>query len=178
MADRVFNLPSSPSWEFTSAQPIRSAFPLWLIYGIPMYILRWLWQGFRRDEPPPWLIFYTLRGVMFILSFVLEDWAVHELVPIKRQRRLAIILIASSYVTWTWQTHTFSNSIDTLLVLWCLVLVERMIGESQASPQKRAGLAHPAILAFLLIFGIFNRITFPAFIFLPSLQLIPYFKQR
>ena len=143
-----------------------------------MHVLRWLWQGFRRDEPPPWLIFYTLRGVMFTLSFVLEDWAVHELVPTKRQRRLAIILIASNYVTWTWQTHTFSNSIDTLLVLWCLVLVDRITGESQMSPQKRSRLAPPTILAFLLVVGIFNRITFPAFVILPALQLIPHFQRQ
>ena len=178
VSDRIFDYPSSPAWEFTSSHPIRSALPLWLVYGIPMYILRWLWQGFRHDEPPPWLIFYMLRGVMFTLSFVLEDWALHELVPVTRQRRVAMFLIASSYVTWTWQTHTFSNSIETVVVLWCLVLVDRITGESQRSPQKRSRLAPPAILAFLLVFGVFNRITFPAFVFVPLLQLIPHFQRK
>ena len=66
---------------------------------------------------------------MFILSFVLEDWAIHELVHSPRYRRQAVVLVASSYVTWTLQTHTFSNSIETLAVLWSLVLIERIVAE-------------------------------------------------
>jgi len=60
------------------------------------------------------------------MSFVLEDWALYELLPTPRQRRVGILLVASSYVTWTWQSHTFSNSIETLLVLWTLVLLHRI----------------------------------------------------
>jgi phosphatidylinositol glycan class Z len=64
---------------------------------------------------------------MFTLSFVLEDWALQELVQSPRQRRVAIMLVASSYVTWTYQSHTFSNSIETLVVLWSLALIQRII---------------------------------------------------
>jgi phosphatidylinositol glycan class Z len=64
---------------------------------------------------------------MFALSFVLEDWALHELVSSPRHRRVAILLVASSYVTWTYQTHTFSNSIETLAVAWSLVLIDRIV---------------------------------------------------
>ena len=64
---------------------------------------------------------------MFVLSFVLEDWAIHELVQSPRHRRLAAILVASSYVTWTYQTHTFSNSVETLAVLWTLVMIQRIL---------------------------------------------------
>ena len=66
---------------------------------------------------------------MFMLSFVLEDWAIHDLVQPPGHRRLAVALVASSYVTWTYQTHTFSNSIETLAVLWSLVLMQRILGE-------------------------------------------------
>jgi GPI mannosyltransferase 4 len=66
---------------------------------------------------------------MFILSFVLEDWAIHELVHFPQHRQQAVVLVASSYVTWTFQTHTFSNSIETLLVLWSLVLIERIANQ-------------------------------------------------
>ena len=75
---------------------------------------------------PPRVVYYTLRILMFIASFVLEDWAVYELVPNPRHRRIAVILVASSYVTWTYQTHTFSNSVETILVLWSLVLTQRI----------------------------------------------------
>ena len=49
---RVFDYPVHETWEFTSAHPIRSVFPLWLAYGWPMYILRWLWEGFGYDVSP------------------------------------------------------------------------------------------------------------------------------
>lgn len=64
---------------------------------------------------------------MFLLSFVLEDWALHEQIASIRHRRIAVLLVASSYVTWTFQTHTFSNSIETLAVLWSLVLIQRIL---------------------------------------------------
>lgn len=64
---------------------------------------------------------------MFLFSFVLEDWAIYELVPSPRHRRATVVLVASSYVTWTYQTHTFSNSLETLLVAWGLVLIRRMV---------------------------------------------------
>ena len=113
--------------------------------------------------------FYTLRTLMFILSFVLEDWALHELITNPRERTRAIALVASSYVTWTFQTHTFSNSIETLLVLWCIVLMRR-IRENSDSTMASACIG----LAFMGVLGIFNRITFPAFLVIPSLQLIPH----
>jgi len=92
-----------------------------------MLILRSLWGGLWNDELPPYVVYWTLRVLMFTLSFVLEDWALQELVNSPRQRRTAIILMASSYVTWTYQTHTFSNAGETLVLLWCLVLISRIL---------------------------------------------------
>ena len=91
-----------------------------------MYILRWLWEGFGYDVSPS-VVYWTLRLLMLTLSVVMEDWAIHELVASPRARRVAVLLVASSYVTWTFQTHTFSNSIETLLVLWSLVLIQRIV---------------------------------------------------
>jgi phosphatidylinositol glycan class Z len=131
-----------------------------------MTILKWIWEGLGYGSVPPMVAFYTLRTVMFILSFVLEDWALHELIPGPRERTRAIALVASSYVTWTYQTHTFS--IETLLVLWCIVLMRR-IRENSESTMASACIG----LAFMGVLGIFNRITFPAFLIIPSLQLFP-----
>lgn len=124
---KIFSFPHHLTWEFTSTKPIRSVFPLWPVYGLPMIVLRWVWTETGKEEVAPQIVYYTLRALMFILSFVLEDWAIHELVPSPRQRRAAVVLVASSYVTWTYQTHTFSNSIETLVVLWSLVLVQRIL---------------------------------------------------
>lgn len=127
---------------------------------------------------------------MFILSFVLEDWAIHELLHSLRHRRQAVILVASSYVTWTYQSHTFSNSIETLLVAWSLVLIERIVREKVGFGtcfpiltmtkylQNRSSVLSCGILSFIIVFGVFNRITFPAFILIPGLQLLPHFLSR
>ncbi|KAJ2907196.1 GPI mannosyltransferase 4 [Zalerion maritima] len=171
---QIFSYPVRHTWEFTSDHPIRSVLPLWPVYGLPMLLLRWLWIGNGNDgEIPPIAVFWSLRVLMFIISFVLEDWAIHELIQSPRQRRTAVLLVASSYVTWTYQTHTFSNSVETLIVAWCLVLIERIA----ESPHKSSLLAC-SILGMVAVFGLFNRITFPAFLLIPGLRLIPYFWNR
>ena len=123
----IFSFPHHKTWEFTSDHPVRSVFPLWPVYGLPMIVLRWVWTETGKEEVAPKIVYYTMRILMFILSFVLEDWAIHELVQSPRQRRLAVILVASSYVTWTYQTHMFSNSIETLVVAWSLVMIQRIL---------------------------------------------------
>ncbi|KAK5167374.1 alpha 1,2 mannosyltransferase [Saxophila tyrrhenica] len=173
IAAQVFDWPSDPPWEFTDDEPIRSYFPLWLAYGFPLTLLKWIWEGLGYGNVQPMLAFYALRIFMFILSFVLEDWALHELIPSPRDRTRAIALVASSYVTWTFQMHTFSNSIETLLVLWCIVLMRR-IREHPESTMASACCG----LAFMGVLGVFNRITFPAFILVPALQLIPHLFTR
>lgn len=135
---RLFSYPSLLTWEFTSENPIRSIFPLWLIYGLPMTLLKWLWAETGNGNPPPQLIYYVLRFTMFLLSLILEDWAIHELVPNPRRRRQAVVLVASCYVTWTYQTHTFSNSLETLLVLWSLVLIQRIVENKVHHSQSMA----------------------------------------
>jgi GPI mannosyltransferase 4 len=96
-----------------------------------MRLIRWYYNETGKGSPPPELVYYALRGGMLMLSFVLEDWAIYELVssPLSspRNRRKAVVLVASSYVTWTYQTHTFSNSLETLLVAWGLVLIQRIV---------------------------------------------------
>ena len=52
----------------------------------------------------------------------MSDWAVYHLAG-EARGRTAVLLYASSYVTWTFQTHTFSNSIEALLVTCSLVAV-------------------------------------------------------
>ena len=152
-----------------------------------MALLKALWSREGDGAVSPTTIYYTLRIVMFTLCFVLEDWAIHELVHSPRKRRDAVALVASSYVTWTFQTHTFSNSVETLVVLWCLVLMQRIAGKTDTpgSPiEEKPGLSSAAVprrlfitsglaLGFLLVFGIFNRITFPAFLLIPGMQLLP-----
>ncbi|KAG9244658.1 Alg9-like mannosyltransferase [Calycina marina] len=174
IAGHIFSYPVKLTWEFTSTNPIRSFFPLWLVYGLPMLVLKWLWAGNGNDgDIPPAAVFWTLRVLMFALSFVLEDWAIHELIHSPQHRKVAVMLVASSYVTWTYQTHTFSNSIETLAVAWSLVLIQRIV-----EAKKRSSILTCSILALVVVFGIFNRITFPAFLIIPGLRLIHHFVKK
>jgi phosphatidylinositol glycan class Z len=163
-----------------------------------MLLLRWLWIGNGNDgEITPIAVFWTLRVLMFLISFVLEDWALHELIPSPRHRRVAVLLVASSYVTWTYQTHTFSNSVETLVVAWSLVLIQRIVEPRVCPPsfgqlcphhlsccltdsesQQQSSLLSSTVLGVVAVFGIFNRITFPAFLLIPGLRLIPHFLNK
>jgi len=156
-----------------------------------MLLLKWIWIGNGQDgEVTPAVVFWTLRILMFFLSFVLEDWAIQELIAKPQHRRIAVLLVASSYVTWTYQTHTFSNSIETILVAWSLVLIQRIVDDKVGLRFSRHGLSlltHPqqrtspfasGLLAILVVFGSFNRITFPAFLIIPALRLIPHFAKK
>ncbi|KAL4912523.1 Alg9-like mannosyltransferase family-domain-containing protein [Aspergillus aurantiobrunneus] len=172
-AGRILSYPSRLPWEFTSERPIRSIFPLWPVYDVPISLLKWFYTETGSESPPAELVYYVVRGVMFLLSFVLEDWAVHELVPLPRHRRVAVVLVASSYVTWTHQTHTFSNSLETLLVAWGLVLIHRIIDN-----KRRSSLFSCGVLSFICVAGVFNRVTFPAFLAIPGLQLLPHFWRK
>jgi phosphatidylinositol glycan class Z len=111
-----------------------------------MYILRWLWEGFGYEDVPPSVVYWTLRVLMLTLSVVLEDWAIQELVPSPRMRRIAVPLIASSYVTWTFQTHTFSNSLETLFVSWSLVLIQRIAEDKVCRAARNAALIPADVL--------------------------------
>jgi phosphatidylinositol glycan class Z len=77
-------------------------------------------------EVTPSMIFRTLRTMMFALSVVLVDGAISQLVP-KHRRRTVLLLVASSYVTCSFQVHTFSNSFETLGLLWVMVLGQRIL---------------------------------------------------
>jgi len=183
---RVFSFPVHQTWEFTSDSPIRSVFPLWPIYGWPMTITQWLFEGVGYAPVKPAIIFWIIRTVMFMFSFVFEDWAIHELISNSHQRRQALLLVASSYVTLTWQTHTFSNAVETVMVLWSLVLMKRILdvkvgpyrkpsfsdGVTNHEPHRSGHLA-ALLLGSLIVCGVFNRITFPAFLLLPGLLMIP-----
>ena len=134
---RIFSYPSQQPWEFTSDHPIRSVFPLWPTYDLPMSLLKWFYVEVGSGHTPPQLVYYVLRAGMFLLSFVMEDWAIYELIPSPRHRRATVVLVASSYVTWTYQTHTFSNSLETLLVAWGLVLIRRIVENKVRSVRRR-----------------------------------------
>ncbi|KAK9456372.1 Alg9-like mannosyltransferase family-domain-containing protein [Dipodascopsis uninucleata] len=168
LAGEIFGWKVTKTWEFTSEHPIRSILPLWLGYGLPMTILRWIFGM----SVSPVIAYYAVRIFFFITSFSIEDWAIQELGTTPNVKARYLLYVASSYVTWTYQTHTFSNSIETMILAWSLVLIKR-ISLKNFGPTSHFWSC--CLLGALVAIGTFNRITFPTFLVLPSLYLFPRF---
>lgn len=49
---------------------------------------------------------------------------------------------------------------------------------TQKITQRSSAILASAVLGFLLVLGVFTRITFPAFVLLPCLRLLPHFKRQ
>ena len=81
--------------------------------------------------------------------------------------QVARVLLTSSYAFLVYQSHTFSNSIETILVIQTLVLCKKLSRWPNLRTPARFGL-----LGVLIANGIFNRPTFPFWAFVPLLSLL------
>lgn len=85
------------------------------------------------------------------------DFSVARLVP--QRRTLALVLLGTSHVMFTFQARPFTNSIEALLVALALIILQVMHRKhSVASP-----VAMFSSLAVVCVIGVFTRITFAAF---------------
>lgn len=93
-------------------------------------------------------------------------------------RRYALLVLASTHVTHTFQVRPFSNSLEAVLVAWCFVALHGIMRERGPDKVKVPHLAtlfqaicsdlqssnmHLHYLAVLCIIGTFTRVTFLAF---------------
>lgn len=124
------------TWEFSSDRPIRSIFPIWLFEAPGLYLLKTL-----TDVPSSASIFYVLRLQQFLWTLILDI-----LVFQASNSQTSALLWASSYTTMAMQTHTFSNSWESVLVLACLVTSQNV--------------ASVALLPVLAAIGLFARPSF------------------
>ncbi|KAI2765643.1 CAZyme family GT22 [Penicillium roqueforti] len=74
--------------------------------------------------------------------------------------------------TLLYEEQTLTN-LETLLVAWGLVLIRRIVNN-----KRHSSFFSHAVLAFIAVVGVFNRITFPAFLLFPGLQLLPQFQRK
>lgn len=164
VAGEHFGWKVTKTWEFTAEKPIRSYVPLLAVYAMPMTLLQWIANG----NPSPTMLFYAVRALFYFFSMVYEDWALLELGSAAMPNG-GLLLTASSWVTWSIQSRSFSNSVETVVLLWSLVFLGRIV------EAKAPSIRNCVVLALLAVFGTFNRITFPAFLILPGLSLLKHF---
>lgn len=127
------------TWEFVSSRPIRSIVPIYLFQSPLLYHLRMM-----LPDDSTTAIFYTLRFQQFLWSLCLDIL----LYAISRSKN-SLLLFASSYTTLTYQTHAFSNSWESILVLATLY----------ASQGEELSL----MMGSLACLGVFTRVSFAAF---------------
>lgn len=169
LADHVFGWATKRSWEFTSDAPVRSYFVSWIVYGLPMTFIEMMFASKRTIEPI--VVLYSLRLTFTLGSWILSDMAIDRLTTSKQHKLAALFIYGTSYVSWIYQSHTFSNSVETVILLWCLVIIHEFQSKRQSWISRNAD---AAMLGSLIAFGIFNRVTFPAFLLIPGLRLLPW----
>lgn len=131
------------TWEFDGAMAIRSVVPIYFFYGP----LAWLYTSIKGGSVSSVGLYYAFRVQQLLWSVVMD-----ALVYVVSGRQSAVLLFwASSFVSWVWFTHTFSNSHEAILVLSVLHL---------SKTRSNFGFM---VMGGLAALGLFTRISFIAF---------------
>ena len=172
LSARILGYETNIPWEFDPTSPARSLAPLYLVYGPLLYLIKLLGLSLT-----PLQIWYLLRLQMCIISWVVTDLCLYWMLPSKHERIKAIYFTLTSYITFVYQNHLFSNSVETILLLLAVYIIDdlRYIEESKINVEKSKTLFWFGILISI---GVFNRVTFPAFLILPSWYLLKYFQKH
>lgn len=164
LASRVFGFSTSEPWEFTSTAPARSYAPLLLTYYPTMKVAQFL-------DLLPIQTWYLVRLLLMLVSWMVIDWCIYKMLPTKQERIKTIFFVLTSYVTLVYQSHTFSNSVETVLVVLTVYMLNELrfllrVDKKQYSSMDIAYLGLGIGVCFA--FGVFNRVTFPVFFVFPA----------
>ena len=188
----MFDTDVTRTWEFNSTFPLRSIVIPKLLFSPVFYLIKSLSDA-GAVTLSGWMIISSTRFVMAFLSLWIDFCVFKVLKFMRGDHSKGLLLIASSYVTLTYQCHTFTNSFETLLfssLMYVIFLssiqvissvenkhsekkskfvVTGTVMENQVS--KKPMSLYCASLAFGLISvaGLFNRPTFVIFSILPTL---------
>ena len=143
----ILQLPHIRTWEFQENN-VRSVVPIYIFYAPVVYLLRFIGMY------TPAALFYGFRVQQLSWTLVI-DYLIY-----KSGGRRKVLFWTSSYVTWVWFTHTFSNSHEALLVLLTV-----HISRSRKTTAS-------AFLGIIVALGLFTRISFIAFVLPVALQLL------
>lgn len=169
LTSRFFGFSTSIPWEFASDAPARSFGPLYFFYGP----LLWVIKVFGSDISPKG-IWYLARLQLVFFSWLVTDMCLYRLLPTKPERVKAVFFTLTSYITLVYQSHCFSNSLETPLLLICLMLINDMRFDLEVRKVTRPDYSRLLYLGIVIALGIFNRVTFPAYLVTVSIFVIRY----
>lgn len=201
-AGSILDVEWTRSWEFNNSFPLRNIALSHLCIGVPIKILHGFSDLSKYYFDFAFLTPYTLlvfpRLIYCLLSFI-NDYCLFKICKLYGENFSdRLFFLASSYVTIVYATHTFSNSLEMVLLSMLLFLVsdcmltakcviehnEALTDEYQKATDvvekvklyklkkllPEYSLSKCLQIATLSIVGMFNRPTFIAFAF-PSVFL-------
>lgn len=160
LACRFFGINGTIPWEFQSETAARSFVPLFLNYG-PLFCV---FKALEVNNP---LVILRLVRIQNYLAFVATSRYVMGRLCGSGASKWCNFFIATSYISGCFQSHSFSNSFETIILLIVLALYNELLLHGRGDQTKSYNIS--CLLGFLIALGCFNRITFPAFILFPSL---------
>ncbi|QLL30690.1 hypothetical protein HG536_0A05050 [Torulaspora globosa] len=160
LAWRFFGINGAIPWEFQSETAARSFVPLLLNYG-PLFCV---FKATKVDNP---LVILRLVRIQNYLTFIATSRYVMKRLYGAFSAKWCNFFIATSYISGCFQSHSFSNSFETIVLLIVLALYNELL--PHVRDHKTQAYKISCLLGFLISLGCFNRITFPAFILFPSL---------
>ncbi|CAL1541643.1 unnamed protein product [Lymnaea stagnalis] len=123
VAGDVLNVTHFRAWEFNESFPVRSVVPPYLMISPSLYFLRWIngtgIPGFQMSTVK--VVMATRLPLAFLSLF--GYLATGKLATVFNvDKYLSCVLYCSSYVSWTYFTRTFSNSVESVLLAIVLLL--------------------------------------------------------
>lgn len=145
------------TWEFKTYQPIRCIFFPFLLLSPLLLVHKYTNFIFNSYS------LLVIPRLLFTLISFLSDFALYKICILTNcsDKTWPLLTYASSYLTLCYLTHTFTNSLEALLlafILWILVFNLK---------NQRPSLNHAT--GCLLCLGFFNRPTFGCFAIVPSI---------
>ena len=194
----VFGTEITRTWEFNSSFPLRSVAIPQLVFHPSFKLLKSLHDNGLITVTGRTIVSCS-RLIMALLSLS-TDFCVYSICKhLKGDYSKGLLLTASSYVTLTFVSHTFTNSFEVVLFSWLLYIVfltqlrdsdlnkkkkarkkakHQEVQKSEANIEKSSKDTHKIsyfnsmVFGLILTAGVFNRPTFLIFAFVPSLWWI------
>ncbi|AET39582.1 glycosylphosphatidylinositol-alpha 1,2 mannosyltransferase Ecym_4547 [Eremothecium cymbalariae DBVPG len=170
LVQRICGVSGEVAWEFMSGKCARSFVPLYMFYGPAVYVGRYVFGVGAVGQ------LGLVRLQNYMLFVFMYRLALQFLLKSKLQRSMAGFLMSTSYVAGSYYAHTFSNSVESIILLMVLSLFEVLVRDSRDARYRHYRTS--VGLGFLVALGVFNRITFPAFILLPAVVVFHKFYIR
>ena len=122
----TFNTSVVKTWEFTAEKPLRSIVLPKLLFSPAFLLLRQM-SSYTPLEITGYTVLLASRLVILALSCWI-DWCLYQLCRLTgTPHKTAAILFAGSYVTLTFQCHSFSNSLETVMLMTAFLIVVKLV---------------------------------------------------